>query len=134
MAAYGNAMRHFLALCLCVGLACLAMASLVYWANAVIASAMLTKPPSPPSAAAIAATDCHLHQSAIAVFAPLVLAWLILALTMREEVCWMRGLRAAMEMVLIVVAVYFVYAAQPWPNPLISLFIERCGPARFLMK
>lgn len=129
-------MRHFLALVICAGLAWLAAEAFPYWVNAVIAGAMLTKPPTPPSAAESAIASCHINQSAVALFVPLIVAWLVQLVSLRGVVQWMRILRASMEMVFVVVAVYLVYgyAVYPRPHPLTPLFIERCGPVRFLMK
>lgn len=133
---YGIAMRHLLALVICVALVWLAVEAFPYWVNAVIAGAMLTKPPTPPSAAESATASCHINQSAVALFAPLIVAWLVRLVSLRGLVQWMRIFRASIEMVLVVVAVYFVfiYAVYPRPHPLTPLFVERCGPVRFLMK
>ncbi|MBM3757589.1 MAG: hypothetical protein FJW38_26855 [Acidobacteria bacterium] len=134
MAAYWMAMRQFLALAVCAGLAWLAVGAVPYWANAIVASAVMHKHRSPAAANELALARCHINQSTAAVLLPLVLAWAIRVFSLRGEIWWMMLLRASMELILMVAAGWLVHFAHTSAHPLTALFIELCGPVPFLMK
>lgn len=130
LAPYSIAMRHFGPLVICAALVWLAVGAVPYWVNAVIAGAMLSKPPTPPPAAASTAVHCHLDRSTVAVFVPLVLAWSIRAWSLRGRVLGMRLLRGTLETTLLVLAFWFVCLEFPISHPLKELIVGPCGPLR----